>query len=205
MDKLQVALEQHKLWLATNGGQGARFVAIKLGIDLRDVDLRDAQLSHADLSNAQMSGANLSGSYMRKTNLSGSYMHNTNLSAVDLVEADLSCAKLNGANLYNADLRSANLSNVNLTSANLSEANLTNVNLSCARGINWASVSFAEHGERGRMLTGVLLNGVVQFYCGCFSGDVNDLIRYISKGEPDLVESRSFAMETVITMINMGR
>jgi len=46
-EELQQILEQHKLWLTTNGGKRA--------------DLRSADLSGADLSGANLRGADLSG------------------------------------------------------------------------------------------------------------------------------------------------
>ena len=49
MDKI---LEQHKIWLSSDGEEGNQ-------ADLSSADLRDADLSNADLSNADLSNADL--------------------------------------------------------------------------------------------------------------------------------------------------
>ena len=101
-------LEQHKLWIDTNGNQGERATLSK-------ADLSGANLFEADLSKADLSGANLSGAYLFRANLS-----EADLSKADLSEADLSEADLSGANLSEADLSEANLSKADLSGADLS-------------------------------------------------------------------------------------
>ena len=90
--KLDKIIDNHKLWLQTNGEKGER-----------------ANLSSADLSSANLSSANLSYADL-------SY---ANLSSADLSSANLSYANLSSANLSSANLSYANLSSANLSSANL--------------------------------------------------------------------------------------
>ena len=93
--KLKEILEQHKLWLETNGVQGER-----------------ANLSYADLINANLWGANLSYADLRGANLKGA----------NLINANLEDADLRGANLKGADLTGANLTGANLSGADLKDA-----------------------------------------------------------------------------------
>ena len=90
--KLDKILDEHKLWLKTNGQEGKK-----------------ANLSSADLSSADLSYANLSSANLRYANLS----------SADLSYADLRYANLSSADLSSADLSSANLSSANLRYANL--------------------------------------------------------------------------------------
>ena len=85
--KLNKILDNHKLWLKTNGEQGER------------ADLRYADLSSADLSSADLRSANLS---------------SANLSSADLRSANLRYANLRYADLRSANLRYANLSSADL-------------------------------------------------------------------------------------------
>ena len=80
--KLDKILDNHKLWLKTNGEQGER--ANLRSADLRSANLRSADLSYADLRSADLSYA-------------------------DLRYADLRYADLSYADLRYADLRSADL------------------------------------------------------------------------------------------------
>ena len=79
-DELKIVLEQHRLWLDSNGGKRA---------DLRGVDLQRADLEGANLRYANLQGANL-----RYANLQGA-----DLRYVDLRYVDLQGADLRGANL----------------------------------------------------------------------------------------------------------
>ena len=67
--------------------------------NLRGADLRGAYLSDADLRGAYLRGANLSGAY-----LTGAYLRGAYLTGVDLRYANLSDADLGGANLSGANL-----------------------------------------------------------------------------------------------------
>ena len=78
------------------------------------VDLRDADLRGADLSNAKLNGADLRGVDFSHAKLNGA----------SLIWADLSHAKLSGVDLSGADLREANLKGTDLNDAKLKGANL---------------------------------------------------------------------------------
>ena len=68
-EKLDKILDNHKLWLRTNGKQGEK--ANLRGADLSEADLRGADLSGADLSGADLRGADLSEADLRGADLSG--------------------------------------------------------------------------------------------------------------------------------------
>ena len=109
-------LDQHRMWVETNGGTGAR-----------------GELSGANLSNADLTGVNLKGAQLQKANLRGADLSMANLRNTNLVEADLreanllgtefSGANLMGANLYGAQgLWAGRLGGANLFDAALPEA-----------------------------------------------------------------------------------
>ena len=101
--KLNLILEQHKLWVETKGKQGVC------------ADLRGAILKNAGLNCAELNGADLRGADLNCAELNGA----------DLRGADLRGANLGGANLWGATLRDANLWGANLTGAELNGAILT--------------------------------------------------------------------------------
>ena len=121
---LKKILDEHLLWLNGEGGSRA---------DLRDADLRCANLSNADLRCADLFGANLRGANLSDANLRNADLFGANLRGANLSDADLFGANLRGANLRNADLRNADLFGANLRGANLSDADLFGANL---RGAN---------------------------------------------------------------------
>ena len=61
-EQLDKILDNHKLWLKTNGAEGER-------ADLRYADLRYANLSGADLSGADLRSANLRSADLRSADL----------------------------------------------------------------------------------------------------------------------------------------
>ena len=113
--KLKEILNQHRLWLDTNGVQGKR------------ANLRGANLEYADLKGANLKGANLRGADLTGANLHGAKFSDADLSCASLIDTNLSGANLQGANLNHADLKVANLKD-----ANLGGADLTGANLHCA-------------------------------------------------------------------------
>jgi uncharacterized protein YjbI with pentapeptide repeats len=133
-DELKQILDDHSKWVrGVSGGQRADLY----GADLRDANLRDANLYGANLRDANLYGADLYGAYLRDANLygadlSGANLRGANLSGADLYGADLSGADLYGANLSGANLRGANLRDANLSGANLRGANLYGADLSGA-------------------------------------------------------------------------
>ena len=80
--KLNKILEEHKLWLKTNGEEGKR-------ADLSDANLRNANLRNADLRNANLRNANLSNANLRNADLRNADLRNANLRNADLRNADL--------------------------------------------------------------------------------------------------------------------
>ena len=105
--KLNKILDNHELWLKTNGKEGER---ANLGsadlryADLSFADLRCANLRCADLSSANLIFANLRYANLRSANLSSANLSSANLRCANLRHADLRCA-----NLLSADLRSADM------------------------------------------------------------------------------------------------
>ena len=101
--ELKAIIYKHAKWArGEDGGERA---------NLRDADLRGANLRNADLSGANLRGANLR-------------------------NADLRDADLSGANLRGADLSDAHLRDANLHSADLSDAHLRDANLRDAKNID---------------------------------------------------------------------
>ena len=93
--KLKEILEQHKLWIETNGVQGERANlegAYLGGANLRGAELTHADLTHADLTHADLRGANLTYAILRDANL-----RDANLTGAKLTGANLEYAKLTGA------------------------------------------------------------------------------------------------------------
>ena len=102
--ELKEILEQHRLWIETNGVQG-----------------QYANLTHANLTGAILYRADLNGA-----NLTNAYLGGANLTVANLEGANLEGAYLEGAILTGAYLMGANLNDANLTGANLTGANLSN-------------------------------------------------------------------------------
>jgi uncharacterized protein YjbI with pentapeptide repeats len=78
-------------------------------------DLRDANLRGADLHMANLNDANLRGAILHMANLSGANLSGANLHTADLSGADLRRANLSGADLSEATLYETVLANVDLT------------------------------------------------------------------------------------------
>ena len=100
--------------------------------NLRDADLRDANLSKANLRDADLRNANLCGANIR--------------------DADLRNANLDEANFRDADLRDANLSRANLSRANLRDADLDeatfrDADLRDAKNIPYIPLEFPSEGS----------------------------------------------------------
>ena len=110
--KLKEILDQHKIWIESNGVQGKC-------ADLTCADLFRANLINADLEGAILCIANLQGANLRGAKLTGA-----NLYGASLRDADLTGANLTGANLHSANLNDASLEGANLIGASLEGANL---------------------------------------------------------------------------------
>lgn len=86
-EKLNKILEEHKLWLKTNGQDGKK--ANLRSADLRFADLSSADLRYADLSFADLSSADLRYADLRYANLSSADLSFTNLRRANLCFVDL--------------------------------------------------------------------------------------------------------------------
>ena len=120
--ELNKILDNHKLWLQTNGEQGER-------ADLRSADLRSADLRSADLRSADLRYADLRSADLRYADLRSADLRCAVLSSADLSSADLRYADLRSAVLRYADLRSADLRYADLRCADLSYADLRSADL----------------------------------------------------------------------------
>ena len=98
--KLKEILDQHKIWLDTNGVQGKR-------ADLEGANLLGAKLKDADLEGANLLGADLTDANLTDAILNCASLYRANLEGANLEGADLRGANLRGA--YLADLEGADL------------------------------------------------------------------------------------------------
>ncbi|WP_414564076.1 MULTISPECIES: pentapeptide repeat-containing protein [unclassified Anabaena] len=83
------------------------------GIELKDANLQSAKFHHVNMVGANLQNSNLSGAKITIANLSKVNLQQTNLSRATLQQVDLS-----GANLSEADLKEANLKNTQLCTEN---------------------------------------------------------------------------------------
>ncbi len=84
------------------------------GADLWKVNLREAQLWQAKLVGAFLGRANLSEASLWRADLEGAYLWKANLEGANLSEANLEQANLEGSNLKGANLQQTNLINADL-------------------------------------------------------------------------------------------
>ena len=113
--------------------RGVEFRLDFRGVDLRDGQLLDADLSyamfhHADLSNVNFANTDLTYSYLSFADLSQATFRNVNFTGVHIQFANLSGAMLQGADLPWMDFNDVNLTGTNLSRANLSGAVFGNAN-----------------------------------------------------------------------------
>ena len=108
--ELKEILDQHKLWVETNGMQGER-------ANLRCANLRCANLGGANLGGANLSDADLTGASLRGASLRVANLTRANLTRANLTRANLTCAILENANLQGANLEGADLEEADLTGA----------------------------------------------------------------------------------------
>ncbi|WP_264324826.1 pentapeptide repeat-containing protein [Romeriopsis navalis] len=86
-------------------------------MDLRGVDLSEANLSRSNLNHADLRGAALNNGIFFLTSFNGANLQGADLSGASLDITDLEQANLQGANLCGAYLRGLDLSQVNLQGA----------------------------------------------------------------------------------------
>ena len=92
-EELKTILEQHTLWLDSNGKEGKRanLTCTNLtGADLTGADLTDADLTWADLTGANLTSADLYGACLYGANLFGA-----DLTGANLIDSELEYANLN--------------------------------------------------------------------------------------------------------------
>ena len=70
-----------------------------------------------------------------------------------------------------------------------------------AKGVIYAHISFNWHGEQGRQLSAIKIDGAVVLFCGCFKGSEEDLMAYIERGDETYKQSRTIALNTVMSLI----
>ena len=98
-EELNKVLENHKHWLNEDCDGWEEMKA-----DLRGVNLRYANLRNADLRNADLRGVDLRYANLRKADLCNADLRGASLRYTDLCGADLRYTDLRYANLRNADL-----------------------------------------------------------------------------------------------------
>src|SRR6266540_3925034 len=135
-------------------------------LDLRQTDLREANLGGANLTRARLSGADLTqaqlgGADLTGTQFDGANLTGTHLAGANLTRAQLGGADLTGAQLGGADLTGAKLGWANLTEAWLDEADLTGAWLDGANltGAQLGGADLTEAWLGGADLTGAQLGG----------------------------------------------
>ena len=97
---------------------------IEPGADLRDADLRGADLHDAKLQYAKLQGADLRDAKLQGAKLQCADLRDAKLQGAKLRDADLRGAKLRGAYLRDADLWGAKLQGAYLQGADLRDADL---------------------------------------------------------------------------------
>ena len=141
-----------------------------VGENLREVDLK-----RANLSGAVLWGADLSGAFRREAILYNAQMSRTNLreallQGVNLSQADLSQADLRGANLSDANLSGANLGEADLSEVLLQATTFANVNLT-----NTKDLESVKHFQPSTIGTDTLNHSKGKipeiFLCGCGLSD----------------------------------
>src|SRR6266511_1617166 len=135
-------------------------------LDLRQTDLREANLGGANLTRARLSGADLTQAQLGGADLTGTQFDGANLTGADLTAADLTEAWLDESDLTEADLIAADLTEAWLDGADLTGAQLGRVNLTGAQlggadltgaKLGWANLTEAWLDEAD--LTGAWLDG----------------------------------------------
>ena len=111
-----------------------------VSVDLRDADLRSANLydpyqGPVNLIDADLSGANLGSVALFRGNLLRANLSHAKLTSTQLMRADLTNANLQGATLCFTNLARADLTDADLSGANLRGASLWRANLHSAKTI----------------------------------------------------------------------
>ena len=107
---LKKRIEDHKLWLESQGAHGHRAVLNRF--DLSDLDLQGVKLEGADLQGADMTRTQLRAAHLAGAEMSGCCLENAGLQWANLAGANMS-----GARMVGAQLQFTNFSGAVLTSA----------------------------------------------------------------------------------------
>ncbi|EHJ4870303.1 pentapeptide repeat-containing protein [Listeria monocytogenes] len=172
-EELDIILENHGKWLLNEGGERA---------NLSNIDLKNTNLRFANLRLAYLRGADLSNANLRGANLRFADLNNANLSNADLSNANLSIADLNNANLSNADLSNVNLSNANFRGVDLSDANLNWVNWQHVEGLTVICVQVDTTRKNNQI---AYIKELDIWTTGCFQGKLYKLKASIEKTHGD--------------------
>ncbi|NET71613.1 MAG: pentapeptide repeat-containing protein [Sphaerospermopsis sp. SIO1G2] len=127
-----LAVEEHVIWLETDGKEGRRanfsnmdFTGIDFhGANLQQANLRGAKLDHLDLRHALLMDADMS-----EASLNGVNASHADWSRVMIASASLQHATLDSINLTDANAVSANFHRANLAGAIMSGASFRNAAL----------------------------------------------------------------------------
>jgi uncharacterized protein YjbI with pentapeptide repeats len=143
--ELKKIIDDHAVWLATEGREGTR-----------------ADLSQGKIEGRSIAGANLARALLVEANLEGSDLQSANLDG-----ADLSRAVLRNASLVHASLREVRFVGARLEGANFVGADLTGADLTDTANLNHAKLGSGKGDEgpaaimRKTVLGGVTLAGLV--------------------------------------------
>src|SRR5499427_4946725 len=129
--------------------------------ELQCLDLRQTDLRRANLPSAHLEGASFGGAHLERANRGAAHLEGANRGGAHLERAYLGGAHLEGANLFAAHLEGAYLPSAHLERASLGEAHLERANLGGAH-LERANL-FGPHLEgadlRGAHLEGADLGG----------------------------------------------
>lgn len=141
--------------------------AAAVGESMEGVDLRNRDLADLDLSGAKLARALLQGTSLQRTNLShadltgavldGADLTDARLGLATLEDADLTGAKAEGADLFRAKLARATLDDAVLRGARLDEAEADGASF---RKADLSGAKLAKTSLRDALLTGALLDRV---------------------------------------------
>jgi len=132
-DDLKSMIRRHRLWLDTEGREGAR--AVLSGANVVGQAFWRADLRQACLDRANLTGCNLDHASLCEASLRDVRLNSASLWQADLRKADLSNADLRRAKLDHADLRDAALNGANVTDATFWGARLDNAYLRSVTGL----------------------------------------------------------------------
>lgn len=112
-------------------------------LDLRETDLRRANLSGAHLEGAILSEVHLEGANLNSIHLEQAILRKADLKKANLTEAHLDKAFLGQAHLERAMLRQAHLEGAYLVGAHLEGADLLGADFTDAFGLTWDQIKLA--------------------------------------------------------------